>query len=171
MRNKRRDEAFEQATNRQRDEALNRIGEKLFGEYWIAGQEAHDELGMIERLPDDPKRAARTARAQHRNRAYDWQIGVVIRWLHQRDVDCTVSGFDSAKFEIFFSENFGLPLDGTRARKAAVAKRLKAGARPGRGGTTTWKIFRREICADTNGNWDEKTIRRDVRKMRPRPAQ
>jgi hypothetical protein len=167
---KRRTEALARATNKKRDEALNRVGAELFGEYWIAGQEAADEFGKGASLPDDPKRAACIARAQQRNRAYDWQVGVVIRWLHQRDVDCRVSGFDNAKFEVFFSENFDLALDGATARKAAVAKRWNAGEHPGRGGTTTWKKFRRDICADTNGNWDEKTIRRDVRKLRSRPA-
>ena len=152
--------------NKERDEALVRVGKKLFGEYWIAGEEPGDKLGRGEGLPDDPKLAPRIARAQHRNRAYAWQIDVVIRWLHQRGVECMPARFDGTKFEKFFAENFGLALGKTETRKAAVSKRMEAGDDPGPGGSSAWEIFRRAICADTGGNWSEKTIRRDVEEWR-----
>jgi hypothetical protein len=164
MKNKARDELL--ATNKERDEALVRVGKKLFGEYWIAGEEPEDELGRGEGLPNDPKRAPRIARAQHRNRAYDWQIGVVIHWLHQRGVECEPESFDGGRFEKFFAESFGLVLGKTAIRKAAVATRMEAGEEPGRGGSSAWEIFRRAICGDTGGSWDQRTIRRDVEEWR-----
>jgi hypothetical protein len=160
-------------------QAIERVGRKLFGEYWI-GDISNEELdlarkhrpvfagGLGEELPADPKDAAAAVHAVHRA---PWrQVDVVIHWLqHQCGLDLAVPRFDPETFNTFFAKTFGsddTPLDAgaaTAARKAAVRRRLP-GAAPGR---IAMKAFTALINSDCGGTqWSARTIKRDLAELR-----
>lgn len=158
-----------------RDRALDRVGERLFGPLWVGvGSISERELQTARTarpaikyckepsLPSSVSKAQRFIRARFRVNAVDDQIAQVMHWLGEHNIDCAPANFDSKKFDGFWKKTFAEP-SATARRKAAVKKRLAAGERPGR--TCTWKIFWKNIESDCGEQFDEKTIKRDVKEL------
>lgn len=146
-----------------RDDAITLVGKLLYRSDWIEITEAEWKL-RDEFLPASPRKASTIARARSRWATFDRQQGDVLHWLQgTHRLDMSKKGFDPEAFAKFFKENFdGIPLTPTLARQAAVAARLRAGERPGRGGNVRWKTFCDSIRADCRARFDDKTIVRDV---------
>jgi hypothetical protein len=149
--------------------ALERVGRALYGDLWVErpGKREYKLGKSREELPAGLKKAATAAKARHRVAAYEAQSQLVIHWLQERhDLDMSRRGFDPAKFEAFFAKAIGAPVitSPTDRRLAAIRTTIKNGKTPGRGGNITWKVFHRLV--DPSKSVDQKTIERDVRKLR-----
>jgi hypothetical protein len=149
------------------DNALERAGAALFGELWTGPISKNEWECRNADLPASPKIATSIARARSRWSTADAQMQMLIHWLqHQHNLDMTPDGFDADEFEKFFAGAFREAATLTGKRKAAVLERLKSGASPGVGGTHTWKKFTALICTDCGGQFDKRTIERDVKELR-----
>jgi hypothetical protein len=95
-----------------RDEAWELIGRWLYGSLWIGElntpeyniskryEQAEKRLTTPNRLPVDPKKAMRNARANFRSQAAAFQYGQVLRWLEdEQRIDMRPAKFDQAKFK------------------------------------------------------------------------
>ncbi|MBM4298300.1 MAG: hypothetical protein FJ143_11230 [Deltaproteobacteria bacterium] len=118
-------------------------------------------------LPVSAGAAARAAKAHHRNEARKIQIEHVIDWLQsQHDIDLNPKCFDQDAFEKFYRTMFNGERDPSARRRDAVKQLKGVGIRAGRGGSVTWKEFRRRVCAASKTDYSEKTIRRDYDEIR-----
>ena len=156
------------ARRKARDEAMDRAGRWLFGTgVWI-GELGKQEWELAKKpgdLPADPHEAQRMARARFRSRASDEQFGAVFHWLQvAHDINCSLRGFDAAKFEKFWS-SLPVVLTGTDARRAAIRQLVNAGQWPGEGGTCTWKVFLDDIEGVCGRKYTRRTIERDMREL------
>ena len=153
----------------ERDKALDRIGRRLFGQAWI-GAISKTELQLAKRyedqpLPAAPDSAARVALARFRKKAGSEQFGQVLDWWAERGGETMARHFEQSEFDALFAGIFGTEstaISPIERRQRAVQRALRA-CTPGRGGNTSWKKFCGLVNGHCRGNWDEKTIRRDVR--------
>jgi hypothetical protein len=166
-----------------RDEAWELIGRWLYGSLWIGElntpeyniskryEQAEKRLTTPNRLPVDPKKAMRNARANFRSQAAAFQYGQVLRWLEdEQRIDMRPAKFDQAKFKEWFRKRIGRPprQTATEARKAAVERVLRRDGSPGRGGIP-WKTFVAGVRKEFDGRYDLRTVKRDVQELeRPR---
>jgi hypothetical protein len=170
--------------NPERDKAIERAGQALYGDLWIdAISKQDDKLGGPDDtvgpwpahaqprhgpddLPKNFKQASAVAKARQRWRTFLRQRANVIHWLqHQHRIDMSPKGFDSIKFERFFKKHIPVRVTMQDRRKQAVATLLKT-KRPGRSGNCTWAEFHTNVERIANGTFDLKTIQRDVQGLR-----
>jgi hypothetical protein len=154
-------------------EAIERVGRELYGDLWIGelatkewkiGKKSGADHYRTTRLPSSGKQAATIARAHFRSRASAEQYEQVSRWLTEQLPN---PHFNFATdFEPWFRKKFPhAPRNSSETRRAAVRAALKAGLRPGRGGNIDWKSFCKDIAKRTGLNFDEKTIKRDMKDL------
>jgi hypothetical protein len=153
------------------DIALERVGEALYRDMWIARPARREyKLGKsTAELPADLKKASAVAIARQRVRTFESQSALVIHWLqHQHDLDMSARGFDPAKFEAFVEKHIGISRSGSAAdrRRDAIAELLREGHEPRRGGSIRWKQFCELVEKKTGDKCDQKTIERAVRSVR-----
>lgn len=161
-------------SKKQRDQAIDLVGRALYGSHWIGELnsrewrigKAHPGNGVIS-LPSSGSQAAAIATARFRSEGSDEQFGQVFRWLHEQGINCVPGEFDASGFNVWFTKKFpSAARRPTTSRVEAVRALLKAGRRPGRGGTISWKAFCDQTRARCGQRCDDKTIKRDVQKIR-----
>jgi hypothetical protein len=163
-------------SKKDRDEAINRAGQSLFGESWI-GELAKSEWergrhhidGDHSRgrpLPSSAKEAVRAARAALRCSISAFQYGQVFRWLESEGIDTAPAAFNRAGFERWFSKKFGSGDNTASGRRRASVRKLLKTLSPGRGGRDRWKTFCDAVRKDCDRAFDDKTIKRDVKEIR-----
>lgn len=162
------------------NEAYYRVG--LFEEAWIdelstadfdLGKGYADREGSLGRIvrgkpfPDAANDATAAARAATRYQTWSAQFAQVRRWLLSQEIDCSsAKTFDAKKFENWFNEKFGRRENTATAKRLASVRRLLQTMKPGRGGTTRWDVFCDAVREDCGQDCDDKTIKRDVEKIR-----
>jgi hypothetical protein len=163
-------------TKKTRDEAIERVGQALYGHHWIGelapkewrtGKDNGSNHRAVVPLPSAGKSAARIATACFRSRASKEQFEQAIHWLHEQGFDLAPSTFDAQAFEQWFRKKFPeAPVSSTTLRVNAVCTELRAGRRPGRGGNIGWNEFCDLIRTKSRQRCDDRTIKRDVDKVR-----
>jgi hypothetical protein len=164
------------------DEAVNRVGLLLFEEAWINeltqaeidhGKTYADRAGSFERIvrgkpfPHEANDAIAAARAATRYQTWAAQFEQVRRWLFSQGIDCSsAKEFNSDKFEKWFAEKFGRYENTATAKRVASVRKLLQTMNPGRGGTQRWVVFCDAVRKDCRQRCDDKTIKRDVKKIR-----
>jgi len=159
----------------ERDRALEFAGKALYGATWVGEPSSPDQKLLADNpfdsLPADLNKARAIVMARLHRDMRESQMRETIHWLQSahglgmiprnspssRLPDRYI--FDPAKFELFAQT---LPTGDTQRRHAAVAKLLRAGKVPGRGGNIAWEPFRRLVKKEGGGDFDLKTIQRDV---------
>jgi hypothetical protein len=152
-----------------RDQAVARVGEKLYGVQWQGAPSDEDwavseAYGRPVDMPAQEAAATNIARACFRVHAADIQFRQVIHWLEQHGISCEAAKFDQAKFDAWFSATFKSL--GPETRQAAARVLLDEGKIPGRRGTIQWKPFCDELRERWGYDCDDRTIQDDVRAIR-----
>lgn len=163
-------------SKKQRDEAIERVGHALYGQYWIGVLGTREwkisktykaESHPTAELPQPGTKAAAVATACFRSKASDLQNAQVFRWLSEQGINCEPHRFDAVVFDAWLAKKFPSAAPSTTSKRVnAVRTLLREGHQPGRGGNIVWEKFG-DLARKRSGlRFDNKTIKRDVQKIR-----